>query len=149
MKTINPCCIILIFLHILVSRNHTKTHTFFWFLVLIDLNTSFYSRVSLFFSFLLLIKYLKIFLLYDVMLLCCDSKGLLFASVLKSLMSLCFLTFSIVFLKTTLFIKSFFFSKFLQKLLVFLRSVFISIYGFSQAFPLNLVTLCTFFNPNP
>ena len=31
----------------------------------------------------------------------------------------------------------------------FLRSVFITIYGFNQAFKLNLMILCTFFNTYP
>ena len=67
---------------------------------------------------------------------------------LTSLISLCFLTFSIIFPKTELFInlkKPFSKSCFA----FYLRSVFISIYGFSQAFWLNLITLWTFFKANP
>ena len=63
-------------------------------------------------------------------------------------MSLCFLTLSVVFPKTELFInlKKFFSKPFLA---IFLGSVFILIYGSSQAFWLNLITLWTFFKTNP
>ena len=71
-----------------------------------------------------------------------------FFSGVTSLMPLRFLTFSIVFPKTALFINLkmsfsifFFFQKF-----VFLS---ISIYGFNQAFWLNLMILRTFFDTQP
>ena len=61
-------------------------------------------------------------------------------SLVKSLISLCFLTFFIDFPKSALFINLK--KKISVSLFVFfLRSVFISIYGFSQAFWLNLITL--------
>ena len=62
--------------------------------------------------------------------------------------NICFLTFSVVFPKTALFMnlkKSF--SK--PSFCFFLRSVFISIYGFSQAFWLNVITLWTLVKSNP
>ena len=69
-------------------------------------------------------------------------------SVVISLLSLCFLTFSIVLPKTELLIslkKSFSKSLFA----FFLSLVFISIHGFGQTFWLNLATLCTFPNTSP
>ena len=71
----------------------------------------------------------------------------LILSVVTSFISLCFFTFSIVFPKISLFIKlkkSFSKSFFT---LVF-SSVYISIYDFSQAFWLNLITVWIFFKNN-
>ena len=69
----------------------------------------------------------------------------LLLSVVESLVNLCFLTFCIIFQKPAFFIslkKSFLKSLFA----IFLKSVlFISIYGVSQAFWLNSITLWTFF----
>ena len=63
---------------------------------------------------------------------------------MTSLITLCFLTFSIVFWKTALFIdlKKPFTKSFLA---LFLRFLFMLIYGFSQLFWLNLMTIWTFF----
>ena len=59
-----------------------------------------------------------------------------------------FFTFSIFFLKTELFIK---WKKSFSKLFFAfcLSSVFISIYGFSQTFSLNLIALWAYFKINP
>ena len=63
-------------------------------------------------------------------------------------MSLCFLTFSIVFQNTELFISLKKFSS--KSFLAFLRSsMFISKYGCSQAYWFNLRALCIFFSFNP
>ena len=64
------------------------------------------------------------------------------------LISLGFFTFSIVFSKTALLVS---FKKSFSKSVfaVFLSSIFVLMYGFNQAFSLNLMTLCTFFKPDP
>ena len=65
-----------------------------------------------------------------------------------SLMSLCFLTFPIAFLKTVLFIS--FKNDFSKPYFAFFLSpMFISIYGFNQAFRLNLMILCNFSKTYP
>ena len=68
--------------------------------------------------------------------------------VITSFIFLCFLTFAIVFPKTSLFIilENFFSKSFFT---FFLRPVLISIYRFRQVFWLNLITLWTFFKINP
>ena len=71
-----------------------------------------------------------------------------FFSVVTSLISLCLLTFSLVFPQAALLISSKrYFSK--SFFALFLRSVFISICGFSQEFWLNLIILCKFSKTNP
>ena len=77
-----------------------------------------------------------------------DTKKILLLSAVKSLIFLCFLTFSIVFQKTALFTNL---KKPFPKLFTvfFLNFVLISIYGFSQAFWLYLITLWTSFKNNP
>ena len=56
-----PFNIILLFLHIFFSRDHTKTHESLFYLlpILINLNRLVYSWVSVFFPFLLVMTYLK------------------------------------------------------------------------------------------
>ena len=79
---------------------------------------------------------------------CSEAKLFLLPSVVTSLMSLWFLTFSIAFQK--LHYSSTWKKIFLKIIFCILfASVFISIYDFSQAFWLNLTTLWAFFNSNP
>ena len=136
----------MLFLTILVLRNHTKPHTllFYWFLILIGLSRQVYWLVFVFFSFLLLINYLKNVLLYDSLVQ--TLKGS-FLFVVRSLISLCFITFFMVLPKTALFInlKMYFSKSFFP---FFLSSAFISMYGFNQDSWLNLMTLRSFSNTN-
>ena len=76
-----------------------------------------------------------------------DTKQFLLPSIVTSLISLYFLTLSIVFPKTALFITL---KKYLSKsfFAFFLHVVLISMHGFSQDFWLNLMILCTFFKTN-
>ena len=66
----HPCNIILLFLHILVALNHTKTHAilFYLFLTLMDLSRLVYSWIFVR-VFLWLINFLKTICLYDSLIL--------------------------------------------------------------------------------
>ena len=128
---------ILLFRHIVVLHNHTKTHRFIFYLILVlkILNRLVFSLTSvLFFLFISIANRFSV-KNFHIFLLC-------------QFYYLCFLTFSIVFPKTALHInlkkslpKSFF--------AFLLRFVFILIYDFNQAFGLNLIILCKFFKNNP
>ena len=101
------------------------------YLILTFLSIMAYSFLRLSSSFLSLTNFLKIVLMYDSSVL--KLIQFFFFSVVTNVISLCFLTFSIVFLNTELFInltksysKSFFIS--------FLNFVFKSIFDFSHIF---------------
>ena len=77
-----------------------------------------------------------------------ETNRFLLLSDVISLISLRFLTFSIVIPKTELFncLKKFFSHSFCA---FFLSSVFMLIYDFNQSFWINWIALCTFFSFNP
>ena len=99
----------------------------------------------MFHSFLLLINVLKKNLLYDNLVLILNDSLLLR---LLQAWYLCFLIFSIVFPKNALFISLK--KSFSKSFFAFFHSfVFISMYDFSKATLINLITLCSFFKTNP
>ena len=77
-----------------------------------------------------------------------DTNKFLLASVVTSLISLCFLKLSMAFPQPALFInlKKSFSKSFFD---TFLRSLLISVYGFTQDFWLNLIIFWMFFSTNP
>ena len=145
MKPSNPYNKILNFHHILILHNHTKIYT----LVSIRSNIDKPKQTGLFvntWAFLISTAYTFSVKNFVVWWFGYDAKQF-FSFLSLSLVHLCFLTFSIVFQKTALFInlkKSFsiFFG-------FCLSLVFISIYGFSHTFWLSLITLWTSSKTNP
>ena len=136
-----PCKTICFFHHIFVLHNHVKSHTLLFdlTLVLTVVNRQVYSQISTFFFFI------SIATTYFVKSFWCDNLFLilnnsLLISVVTNLISLCFLTFFMIFPKTTWLINL---KKSFSKLFFtcFLKPAFKSIYVFSQTLWLNLITL--------
>ena len=117
----------LLFLHNLVLCNHTKTLILLFSLILILINPirMLYSKVSVFLLFLLL-TYFQKKMLYDSLVLMPNS----FLLLLLQVLGLCFLTFFIAFPNNALFINL---QSAFPKIIFdfFLRSVFMSKYGFN------------------
>ena len=139
-----PDKIVLLFLYISVSLNHTKTYTllFCLILILINLRRLLCSWVSVLFSFLWLINFQINILLYDDLVLTPNSS--LFFLFYKSMFSGIFNGFNENWIIHQL--KNFFLESYLA---FFLSSAFISMFCFSQVFWLNLMTLWTFSKTNP
>ena len=127
----------MLFFYILISHNHIKIHVllFYLFPVMMGLNRLVYSWKFWFISFLLVINVVWQFG-SDTKIPSCFGRCKLNVSVF-------FLLFSMGFSKTKLFItlKNYFSKPFFC---FFFNSVFILMNRFSQAFWLNLLTLCTF-----
>ena len=126
------CSIVLHYLHALVLRSHTNTniHCYLVNAEPSDLNSLTCLFLLLFCSFVLPVNSQNAILLYD--------------NLVVNLNEVFFLTFSIVFPKTELFIslkKSFSQS--------FLALVLKSMYDFSNDSSLNPITLCIFCSSNP
>ena len=111
---------------------------------LIDYYLPYFMNICVF-SFLWVIHFLEIILLYDSLFL--TLKNFFSLQVLQVWYPYVFLFFhsfpknSIMYQLKKIFLEWF--------LCIFLTFVFISMYGSNQAFCLNLVSLCTFFNTNP
>ena len=131
-----PCTIV--FLHIPIPRNGTRTQTWlcYWFLILLNVNRLACLWMFGFFLFLLLTNFLKKKNLYDSLVLPANN-SILFH--FRSLISPCFLTLSIVFPKMVLFISL---KKYFSNSCITFFShlcIHISFYGFSWASWLNLM----------
>ena len=127
------------FLHIPIPRNGTRTQTWlcYWFLILLNVNRLACLWMFGFFLFLLLTNFLKKKKkLYDSLVLPANNSFLFH---FRSLISPCFLTLSIVFPKTVLFISL---KKYFSNSCITFFShlcIHISFYGFSWASWLNLM----------
>ena len=142
------CNIILLFLDILVSHNHTKTHALLFqrFLILLDLNRQFYCVCVLFiFSANTLSEFF--FFLYDFLVIGSDSKQFLLASVVISLIFVRFLTFSIIFFENLIIhqLEKSFSNHFLHFLAPSsYQCIILAKLEFQPRW--NIMSLCTFFN---
>ena len=124
---LHPYNTIWLFHHILVLHNHTKTHTWLFYLILILINLliKLRSMITWFWHQIVSFSF------------CCDKFNIfMFSPVFHG------------FSKNYIFINlKKYFSK--SYFAFFLRSLFISVYDFNQAFCLNLLILCNFFRTDP
>ena len=136
----------MLFIHILVSRNHIKTHAllFYLFIILIGLNRLFFYEYLLcflfFFSFLWLINFQKrncwmiVWFWYQIIPSCfsCYKFDIsMFSHILHTFYKNCF-----IHLLQKIFFEIIF--------CIFLSLVFISLFDFSQTFWLHLKTMLFF-----